>query len=363
MTRTEDKTISETTGSGADRSGRRADYWLSRLKEGPLDPDEAEDFNTWLTNDPENERQFRTGQSALQKLPLIQNDPRFEDWIKPTRYERIINALYEAREWFLTRRTSTLAWGGAMASIALLGAVALSFIYTSGTPFRSADPTFAGPGSVPVQTSIAEIRDEALPDGSIVTLGAASSIQVSFTDRQRYVALSQGEAYFDVEPDPHRPFIVNARGTLVRVLGTEFNVSLAQDAVDIAVSEGRVEVIRSRGDVSAIRDTDIKHVLTAGQKVTSVDKGSVRPVETVDIDKVATWRRGELVWVDTPLSEIIDDLNRYSENKIVLENAQLGRDRFTLGLQAEEIEGAPALIADSLGLAVITTATGQVVLR
>ena len=65
-----------------------------------------------------------------------------------------------------------------------------------------------------------------LGDGTIVWLNSASSISypVAFRGNERRVKIS-GEAYFEVAKNPKMPFIVEANGTEVKVLGTHFNVS------------------------------------------------------------------------------------------------------------------------------------------
>ena len=68
-----------------------------------------------------------------------------------------------------------------------------------------------------------------------------------------------GEAYFTVAKNPGRPFVVAAGGVGVRAVGTAFNVRLDSDAVEVLVTEGRVQVSRSGFD-------DEGSSLVAGQR-------------------------------------------------------------------------------------------------
>lgn len=349
---------------GAERIGAEADRWLARLNDGALTPEEARAFNLWLAADPAHEREFRHGQSAMRAVQLLRGESDLAAWMRPSLYERLHGALHDAGQ----RLQEIARPGRVFAAAGLLAAGAAALVFVSlqppAPPPAAAPAVIAAPGfPLTYRTRIAEIREIALSDGSLVTLGAASVLDVRFTGGERRVILSEGEAFFDVTPDPGRPFIVAAGPTLVRVLGTRFGVNLGQETVDIAVLEGEVEVIRPEDAGGAIRDSDIKHVLTAGQKVGSPKTGRVRPVETVDAENVAAWRRGELIWVDRPVRDIIADLNRYSDTRIILARTDLADLDYTLALQADEIDTGVRLLAAALGLDVRVRADGGLILQ
>lgn len=85
-----------------------------------------------------------------------------------------------------------------------------------------------------------------LPDGSSVRLNSASELRYSpdFGKKNRTVKL-EGEAYFEVQSDPDKPFIVLTRDDLqVKALGTKFNVKSYPGDTQITgtLIEGRIEV-------------------------------------------------------------------------------------------------------------------------
>lgn len=86
-----------------------------------------------------------------------------------------------------------------------------------------------------------------LPDGTLVWLNAGSKLHYEndFNGRTREVRL-EGEAFFDVAKQPHRPFIVHTSGIDIRVLGTAFNVkSYPEDkTVETTLYRGLVQVSR-----------------------------------------------------------------------------------------------------------------------
>ncbi|MFD2427832.1 FecR family protein [Sphingobium scionense] len=100
------------------------------------------------------------------------------------------------------------------------------------------------------RTALGETRTVQLADGSRIHLNTNSSVEVALRDDIRQITLLKGEAQFDVAHDKKRPFIVNADGTLVRAVGTMFNVRLRADVTELTVIEGIVAV---RNGDSAVR--------------------------------------------------------------------------------------------------------------
>ncbi|BBK44190.1 hypothetical protein STVA_42100 [Allostella vacuolata] len=171
------------------------------------------------------------------------------------------------------------------------------------------------------RTGTAELRSVWLDDGSSVHLGPASAIAVELDGRRRRIRLLQGEALFEVEREPDRPFQVIAGDTVTTVLGTAFDVRLDAGGAAVAVERGRVRVERSSGPA---RPQD----LTAGQWVRVVwggptDRGAIAP------DEIAPWLRGQVVARDRPLAEMVDQLRPYFAGVILLLDGDLGRQRLS----------------------------------
>lgn len=110
-----------------------------------------------------------------------------------------------------------------------------------------------------------EIR---LSDGSLVMLEQNSRLryQNGFNDSLRVLYL-KGAAFFEVEKDAGRPFMVHANGLVTKVLGTSFNIQARENDpnVTVSVKTGRVSVYT---DKSAFRDDPEAEgiVLTPNQK-------------------------------------------------------------------------------------------------
>ncbi len=97
-------------------------------------------------------------------------------------------------------------------------------------------------GFLAYHTQTGEQHRVLLADGSVVLLDTASEVRVDLNPSERHITLVHGKAHFEVTPDPSRPFLVDAGEGTVRAVGTAFSVYRQGSVVDVAVTEGKVEV-------------------------------------------------------------------------------------------------------------------------
>lgn len=138
-----------------------------------------------------------------------------------------------------------------------------------------------------------------LNDGTKVTLNANSTITFPriFAQNSRTIILN-GEAFFEVTKDKHRPFKVKTGQITTTVLGTKFNVNtnLQNHAIAIALVEGRVVVtdVEKNGEIS----------LEPSEMVT-YSVGSKGFVKTNFVVKdVTSWKDGTLVFKNASFDDI-----------------------------------------------------------
>lgn len=191
-----------------------------------------------------------------------------------------------------------------------------------------------------VETQIAEIRDLVLPDGSVVTLGARSRIETDFSKDIRLVRLLDGEAFFDVESDPDRPFYVAVDDRVIRVVGTQFAVRRSESIFRVTVAEGIVEVIEAATPLAAERkrETIEQDVLFAGDQIVVAKETDHKTLSDVEPDEAGAWRRGWLSYHDASLAEIVADANRYDARTITLASVELAEIRVTAAFGADDID-------------------------
>lgn len=187
-------------------------------------------------------------------------------------------------------------------------------------------------------TATAELRRIRLDDGSVVHLGAGSAIDLAFSGQQRRIRLLAGEAFFEVAPDPSRPFTVEAAGIEATALGTAFDVRLVADAVSVAVEHGRVAVARG-GDLlaSSLAAGDWARVGLDG----GLEKGRIAP------ELVAAWRQGMLVARDESVADVLAELRRHYRGTIIVTASGLEERRVTGVYRLDE----PVVALDALASA------------
>ncbi len=171
-------------------------------------------------------------------------------------------------------------------------------------------------------TGVAQTREIKLEDGSTVYLGADSAISISFETASRNVGLLAGEAYFDVAPNPERPFNVETGNVRIRVLGTGFNVRRSDGGVNVAVNHGRVAVTTEKAEPG------LSAPLTAGDWVNVTWDGKVERGNDV-AETVGGWRAGMLVVKDRTVSDVIDEIRRHYRGTILSVDGKLADLRVT----------------------------------
>lgn len=166
-----------------------------------------------------------------------------------------------------------------------------------------------------------------LPDGSKVWLNSASTLSypTAFTGKERKVKLS-GEAYFEIAPDKNVPFRVISNGQIVEVLGTHFNINsyADEDFTKTTLLEGSVRVIlNSNSDFIG----KTKMLKPGEQSLTNVKNAGIK-VENADTEKAIAWKNGYFKFKNTPIQEIMREVERWYDVELVYEG-EIPTDEFT----------------------------------
>ncbi len=170
------------------------------------------------------------------------------------------------------------------------------------------------------QTAHGERATFTLEDQSRITLNTGSRVEVEFSDSLRQVALLRGEVYFDVEGDAERPFRVDTGNATVTAIGTAFNIYRREDASDITVTEGVVQVTeRARGG-----RTPRSATLEANEYLRATERG-LGNSRQVDPAPLTAWQQGEMIADEMPLLELTRELARYTETRIVIRDRDVAR--------------------------------------
>ncbi|MEJ0038325.1 MAG: FecR domain-containing protein [Gammaproteobacteria bacterium] len=176
-------------------------------------------------------------------------------------------------------------------------------------------------------TELGQRRTVTLADASVIVLDAHSQVRVRYTDKERAIALEQGQARFSVAKDPLRPFRVRARDQTVVALGTQFDVELISQAVLVTLIEGHVAVggvtsqgaqatgSPSVGEVSGAPGRQVVELI-AGEGLRVHDDGRAIFLPNVDLGHATAWQKGKMFFDNEPLSTAVERINRYARQQV-----------------------------------------------
>lgn len=181
---------------------------------------------------------------------------------------------------------------------------------------------------VEISASMSKVSTHTLPDGTVVSLNSDTHLQYpsSFDGNIREVTIV-GEAYFEVTPNPAKPFIIHAGQAQVTVLGTSFNVRAYPDAdqMEVTVQTGKVQVVNSKTAAKQANEL----ILTPGEKGTLVHGSNTLLKSVNDNPNFIAWKTRDLVFRSTSLSEVITNLENVYKVRIRLEDPELGGQLLT----------------------------------
>jgi transmembrane sensor len=287
--------------------------WVWRLDDEALSPARRAEFEQWLRRDPRHRR-------AVEELGGIWRS--LDELAEAKRDEKVATFMAEERRLYATKPVPThgqlrrwLPW--ALAASLLLVAGGLSW-YRRG----NASETLA--------TAVGQQRSATLADGSVVQLNTNTILETRFTPGRRVIRLEKGEASFKVAHNAKRPFYVHAGDTVVRAVGTAFDVRL-RDAhdVEVIVTEGVVEVTPRHAPARTVTATSpapapvLQRKVAAGERF---DAGAAIPVQRITAaaaSNTLAWHEGAIVFDGEPLAQAIDELNRYTDTRLVVADASI----------------------------------------
>jgi transmembrane sensor len=282
--------------SEPDRATKEAARWLIALDDDPDDGDLRVRIDAWRAADPANEAAWADTGHVWNLM--AETVPAF---IHPA-----------ARNAGASGRTRRLPVRRIAVGVVAALAACLLLVFAPGLVLRLQSDQV---------TAIAEVRSIVLDDGSMVFLGPDSAIAVRYQDSTRRVRLLKGEAFFEVTPDANHPFSVVAQQLETTVLGTSFNVRLADDGAEVSVKTGLVRVVSSAMPSSPLHLEPGQWARVGGRD--GVAQGSM------PADEVAPWLHGQIVARDRPMADVVDELRRYYPGLIVVSDSALRGRRVT----------------------------------
>ncbi|MEM1140956.1 MAG: FecR family protein [Pseudomonadota bacterium] len=283
---------------------KEACAWIAQFDGGEPSAADLEAFREWVNRSPQHREAIERLSSLWGELNVL------TELAVPARNKR--------------RQPSAAFLAGAAATLLLLIGVVTWF-----GPTAQNSP----PSPAVYATAVGEQRTIELSDGSTVQLNTASRLDVIFSKEERTLYLMAGEGYFDVTHDAARPFLVHVGGKTIRAVGTAFSVQNAGDILEVLVTEGTVELsseIHRRADGTSTRE--VLGTVERGQRIRlrrpqgeiTDNSQATESISEAELARELAWREGMLSFAGEPLALVIDEIGRYTQRRIIIEDASLG---------------------------------------
>jgi ferric-dicitrate binding protein FerR (iron transport regulator) len=267
---------------------------------GEASADEQQQLFSWIADKQENERHYLAMKKAFDLTDQHFAVPAADEL--PIDIEHEWNHFTDSigQQKTSTHLSSAQLWLRIAASVLLLMVVGGVLYY------------YSSPDQAIYQTAATK-QTVVLPDGSEVTLNRYTTLSVDagFAKENRSVTL-KGEAFFNVQPDADKPFVILTKNATVQVVGTSFNVN-AYDSlqeVEVIVTTGIV-LLETKGGKEKVR-------LVPGQKgIYSETTEKIVSAVNQDVNFLS-WNTGRLVFVENDLRSVLETLKKTYHSDIVI---------------------------------------------
>ncbi|MEE4350701.1 MAG: FecR domain-containing protein [Pacificimonas sp.] len=299
--------------------------WKARAESGTFSDADRAALDVWLAASADNRAAWNSYAALDEQLDAALEAELLADL-------ETFAAAEEAPPERPVKRPFLWAGGGAAVAASIAAAFALLPVGTASVVTASYETPIGARDSI------------ALSDGSRITLNSGTAIEVAMSDARRRVTLVRGEALFDVARNRDRPFMVEAGETDISVLGTQFDVAVADTGAQVAVLSGVVRV-------SLPAALGAEAVLLAGERIVSDhDRDRLGPKTRFDPAEVTDWQTGTARFVEAPLSAVIAELNTYREQHIRLGSDDLAALQVTGTFDLDRPGAAVAALEAALPL-------------
>lgn len=202
------------------------------------------------------------------------------------------------------------------------------------------------------RTDVGEQRRVALGGDVSLQLNTRTSVSVwSGEAGGAGIDLIAGEAAIDMGGHAST-FSVRAGGGRALADQAQFEVRHRVQDVCVTCLHGRVQVLHASGASAWLQ----------AREQLVYDLRTLGAARAVDPGRVSAWREGFLRFVDTPLADVVEEINRYRRGQVIVLNRRMAARQVTGRFRIQTLDVAIAQIQQSLGLQMRTLPGGIVLL-
>lgn len=314
---------------------------ITRILSGEADESDKRNFQQWLNEDPANQHFFKELKSSWEEEP--DNDAVESAFLFD--YDSGLNKLRdklkdEENIKQVTSKNKSINnnhFMGWKVAASILFVIVLASVFTVFL--------FSTPSMVSYATTNVEQRIINLPDGSKVRLNKNSKISFAkgFPGSKRVINLS-GEAFFHVNHNENKPFIIHVGNAVIRDIGTSFNVNESNN--------GHIIVAVKNGIVSFRNNKMNKGEATILQKnqVGILKDGDITKIKSNEIQNYLSWISGKIVFKKASFDDVIRQLNHIYGIHCQLADSSLTKLKLTAYIRNTSLYDVLHMISLSLGI-------------
>lgn len=256
-----------------------ASAWFMRRRSRASDAGAEQAFQAWLAQSPRHALEYERLEQVWDDMAALPRPASLAAQPRPHASP-------------LARRPAFLRWSGALAAALLVAGAIYQYL-----PIRYES----------VANASTQTRSLDLPDGTRLHANVGTRVSVRYTLAERHIRIDGGEVYIDAAPD-RRPLIVAAGEAQLRDIGTQFNVLLLPDVLQVGVRSGQV-LVDPGGKTNATPQS-----LHAGDTVL-LSRTEARPLgrRQVPAGEIGAWQDGVAVLHDATLQQLAGYLALYRD--------------------------------------------------
>jgi ferric-dicitrate binding protein FerR (iron transport regulator) len=203
-----------------------------------------------------------------------------------------------------------------------------------------------------IATGYGEKRTITLPDHSVVTLNAASSVTFNreWKANETREIWVEGEALFDVKhlskTTAGQKFIVHTNGISVEVLGTTFNIRSRHGKTNVGLINGKIKVDFKQGTTAKTPAV----VMLPGDYIEYAENKVLITKKLDKPEKIKRWTQTQLAFTDATLGEIIETLQDNYGYVIRLKEQSLKKLKIEGDINVTNVEELLTVITTTLNV-------------
>lgn len=294
--------------------------FIIRLFTDTISNEERRELDSWISENPENKKLFNDLKEIWLASGSAQNADQYHLDEAIHQFGRKIHA-EKRRRWKNVFYAPIVRYAAVIVFL-----IALPFSFFLGSRSNSLINS-----QTVVSCANGDRTNITLPDGSEVWLNSGSELifDNNFKKGVRQTYL-KGEAYFSVKKDPKNPFVVNASGVNIEVLGTEFNLKAYPDEKDVSTT-----LVTGSLKISG---KNKQTIIKPSQKlIFNKETGSMGLVNLTDVSPDVDWKNGRLVFMNESLESMKPKLERWFDVEIEFADEQVKHRCFSGTLEKESI--------------------------